>query len=30
LNDPAMMRRNVELDRCYLGWAIFVARNGID
>jgi SAM-dependent methyltransferase len=30
LNDPAMMRRNVELDRRHSGWAIFVARNGID
>jgi len=30
LNDPAMMRRNLELDRRYTGWAIFVARNGLD
>ncbi len=30
LNDPTMMRRNLELDRRYSGWAIFVARNGAD
>lgn len=30
LNDPAMLRRNLELDRRYSGWAIFVARNGLD
>jgi SAM-dependent methyltransferase len=29
-NDPAAMRRNIELDGRYLGWAIFVARNGLD
>ncbi len=29
-NDPAGMRRNLELDGRYLGWAIFVARNGLD
>jgi SAM-dependent methyltransferase len=28
LNDPVGMRRNLELDGRYLGWAIFVARNG--
>jgi SAM-dependent methyltransferase len=30
LNDPAEMRRNLELDGRDLGWAIFVARNGLD
>lgn len=30
LNDPAGMRRNLQLDGKYLGWAIFVARNGAD
>ena len=30
LNNPAGMRRNLELDGRYLGWAIFVARNGHD
>jgi SAM-dependent methyltransferase len=30
LNDPAEMRRSIELDSRYLGWAIFVARNGLD
>ena len=30
LNDPVGMRRNLELDGRYLGWAIFVARNGLD
>jgi cyclopropane fatty-acyl-phospholipid synthase-like methyltransferase len=30
LNDPAEMRRSIELDGRYLGWAIFVARNGLD
>jgi cyclopropane fatty-acyl-phospholipid synthase-like methyltransferase len=30
LNDPVGMRRNIELDGRYLGWAIFVARNGLD
>jgi SAM-dependent methyltransferase len=30
LTDPAMIRRNLELDRRYSGWAIFVARNGAD
>jgi len=30
LNDPAEMRRSLELDGRHLGWAIFVARNGID
>lgn len=30
LDDPAAMRRNMELDGRYLGWAIFVARNGLD
>jgi cyclopropane fatty-acyl-phospholipid synthase-like methyltransferase len=30
LNDPAGMRLNLELDGRYLGWAIFVARNGTD
>lgn len=30
LNDATAMRRNLELDGRYLGWAIFVARNGLD
>jgi hypothetical protein len=30
LNDPAAMRRSLELDGRNLGWAIFVARNGLD
>ena len=30
LNDSAMMRRNLGLNRRYQGWAIFVARNGAD
>ena len=30
LNDPAGQRRNLELDRRYQGWAIFVARNGLE
>jgi SAM-dependent methyltransferase len=30
LNDPSGMRRNLELDGRNLGWAIFVARNGLD
>ena len=30
LNDPAEMRRSLELDGRHLGWAIFVARNGLD
>jgi cyclopropane fatty-acyl-phospholipid synthase-like methyltransferase len=30
MNDPAGQRRNLELDRRYQGWAIFVARNGLD
>ena len=30
LNDPAELRRSLELDGRYLGWAIFVARNGLD
>lgn len=30
LNDPAGMRRSLVLDGRYLGWAIFVARNGLD
>ena len=30
VNDPAMMRDNLVLDRRYSGWAIFVARNGLD
>jgi hypothetical protein len=30
LNNPAGMRRNLELDGRYMGWAIFVARNGLD
>jgi ubiquinone/menaquinone biosynthesis C-methylase UbiE len=27
--DPALQRRNLELDRRYQGWAIFVVRNGL-
>ena len=30
LDDPAEMRRNLELDGRHLGWAIFIARNGLD
>jgi cyclopropane fatty-acyl-phospholipid synthase-like methyltransferase len=30
LNNPAGMRRNLELDGRYMGWAIFVARTGLD
>jgi ubiquinone/menaquinone biosynthesis C-methylase UbiE len=30
LNDPNAQRRALELDRPYLGWAIFVVRNGLD
>ncbi len=30
LTDATGMRRNLELDGRYLGWAIFVARNGLD
>jgi hypothetical protein len=29
-DNPANLRRNLELDGRYLGWAIFVARNGLD
>ena len=29
-DNPASLRRNLELDGRYLGWAIFVARNGLD
>ena len=29
LNDPAGMRRSMELDGRYMSWAIFVARNGL-
>ncbi|HEY6301365.1 MAG TPA: class I SAM-dependent methyltransferase [Candidatus Binatus sp.] len=30
LNDRDGMRRAIELDGRYMGWAIFVARNGLD
>jgi cyclopropane fatty-acyl-phospholipid synthase-like methyltransferase len=29
MTDPAAQRRNLELDRRYQGWAIFVVRNGL-
>jgi cyclopropane fatty-acyl-phospholipid synthase-like methyltransferase len=30
IDNPASLRRNLELDGRYMGWAIFVARNGMD